>query len=80
MKPKGPVGTSYDDDGIRITGTRDFVDSILVRLKDVLRIEDSPNMRLEVRYIATDYRDPNKMQPTYAVYVNCVERDQKTTK
>lgn len=76
MRPKGNIkGTSYDDDGIRITGSQDFIDSILVRLKDLLNIEQNPNLRLDLRYVTTNYQDPNTKQPIYAVYINCKERD-----
>ena len=42
-------GSSYGEDGIRITGSRKFVDSVLSRLTDLLAFENGCT-RLDVNY------------------------------
>ena len=42
-------GSTYTEDGIRITGTRQFIDSVLSNLKALLAYE-APNTRLQVVY------------------------------
>ena len=71
MNPKGLKGTSYDDDGVRITGTQEFIDSILVRIKDLLAIEQSNQLQLDVRFDTVKSKDPQKfMQQRFAMYIN----------
>jgi hypothetical protein len=38
--PYSHEGTTYAEDGIRLTGSRVFVDSVLSRLKDLLSFEN----------------------------------------
>lgn len=71
MTPKGKKGTTYDDDGVRITGTQEFIDSILVRIKDLLTIEQSEQLQLDVRFDNVRSKDPQKaMQMRFAMYIN----------
>ena len=42
-------GSTYDQDGIRITGTQEFIDSVLSRLKDLLQYENGTT-RLQCVY------------------------------
>lgn len=42
-------GSTYDEDGIRITGSQDFIDSVLSRLSDLLDFENE-DTRLQVAY------------------------------
>jgi hypothetical protein len=43
------AGSTYDEDGIRITGSREFIDSVLSRLKGLLEFENGET-RLQVVY------------------------------
>lgn len=57
--PATHQGSSYDQDAIRITGTAEFINSILGRLKDYMRFE-SPRVELDVDYrqIVDKYEQP----------------------
>jgi hypothetical protein len=42
-------GSTYAEDGIRVTGSREFIDSVLSRLKGLLELENGET-RLQVVY------------------------------
>jgi hypothetical protein len=48
--PVQHTGTRYDDDGIRITGSPSFINSVLSRVKDFLRYESQPGLELDISY------------------------------
>jgi hypothetical protein len=66
-------GTTFDEDGIRITGSLKFIDSVLSRLKDLLNYENGET-RLQVLYQET--KDKKTGQPTgsHSCYVQVHER------
>ncbi len=77
LKPK-PVpyrheGSTYAQDGIRITGSRVFVDSVLSRLKDLLKLECGET-RLQVVYQRSTDRDSGRTLSSYNCYVQVHER------
>ena len=61
-------GSTYAEDGIRITGSRVFVDSVLSRLKDLLGYE-SGETRLHVVYKRSTDRESGKTISSYNCYV-----------
>ena len=61
-------GTTFAEDGIRITGSRAFVDSVLSRLKDMLDYE-SEETRLQVTYDRSTDRDTGKKLCSYGCYI-----------
>lgn len=72
LKPK-PVrstheGSTYAEDGIRITGSRAFVDSVLSRLKDLLGYE-SDETRLQTVYKRSTDRESGRTLSSYNCYV-----------
>lgn len=72
LRPK-PVrytheGSTYAEDGIRITGNRAFVDSVLSRLKDLLAYE-SDETRLQVVYKRSTDRESGRTMSSYNCYV-----------
>ncbi|HWR71735.1 MAG TPA: hypothetical protein VN604_01045 [Nitrospirota bacterium] len=72
LRPK-PVrytheGSTYAEDGIRITGSRAFVDGVLSRLKDLLDYE-SDETRLQVVYMRSTDRESGKTISSYNCYV-----------
>lgn len=71
--PYKAEGSRYGYDGIRIDGSRQFIDSVLVRLKDVIEQEDM-NTRLELNY--TEIADRESGEPTgnWCCYVRVHER------
>ncbi len=61
-------GSTYAEDGIRITGSRAFVDSVLSRLKDLLAYE-SDETRLQTVYKRSTDRKSGKVLSSYNCYV-----------
>lgn len=61
-------GSTYAEDGVRITGSKAFVDSVLSRLKDLLRFE-SDETRLQVVYKKSMDRESGKTLASYNCYV-----------
>ena len=66
-------GSTYAEDGIRITGSKAFVDSVLSRLKDLLKLEGD-GTRLQVVYKRSTDRDSGKTLTSYNCYVQVHER------
>ena len=53
-------GSTYQEDGIRITGSRAFVDSVISRLKDLLAFEAN-GTRLQVVYKQSTDRETGRI-------------------
>lgn len=66
-------GTTYFSDGIRITGTRDFIDSILSRLTDLLQHE-GPRTRIGINYQEATDRETGKPAGTWTCYIQVHNR------
>ena len=66
-------GSTYDEDGIRITGSKQFIDSVLSNLKDLLNCEND-NTRLQLVYKrSTDNKTGNEIDG-YNCYIQVHER------
>ena len=61
-------GSTYAEDGIRITGSKAFVDSVLSRLKDLLAYEGDET-RLQVVYKRSTDRESGRTISSYNCYV-----------
>jgi len=61
-------GSTYAQDGIRITGSKAFVDSVLSRLKDMLAYENDET-RLQVAYDRSTDRESGKKVSSYNCYL-----------
>ena len=61
-------GSTYDQDGIRITGSRKFIDSALSRLKDMLAFE-CDETRLQVVYQQSADRESGKKLGSWNCYI-----------
>lgn len=70
-------GTTYAEDGVRITGSREFIASVLPRLKEFLNFE-SPTTKLALVYRETD--SPSKSftdnKTSFVFYIQAKERGQ----
>ena len=66
-------GSRYNSDGLRITGTPTFINTVLSRFKDMLEYEQNPYLKLDVEYqeIMKD-RDPQN--PRYVCYLHVLQR------
>jgi hypothetical protein len=69
------TGSSFDQDSIRITGSQEFIDSILARLIDLLEY-DSNGTRLHVMYTQTLDRKTQELSGSWGCYVQVHERGQ----
>ena len=65
---------SYGEDGIRISGSWQFIASVLGRIKDLLQYENDET-RLRLVFKGVDKGDENKQ--TFVFYVNTEERKKK---
>ena len=71
-------GSTYGEDGLRITGSPQFISSVLARLKEFLQFE-TPSQKLAVTYRETE--SPSKVQmgqakTSYDFYVATKQRGQ----
>jgi len=66
-------GSTYDQDGIRITGSRPFIDSVLSRLKDLLSHENG-STRLQVNYQQSADRKTGILMDSWNCYIQVHER------
>ncbi len=83
LAPNGPIrmapvlykttGSRYGHDGIRIDGSRRFIDSVLSRLSDVLE-QESTDTRLELNYTEIADKETRTPTGTWVCYVRVHER------
>ncbi len=66
-------GSTYDQDGIRITGSRAFIDAVLSRLTDLLAFENG-RTRLQVSYQEATDKDSGDPLGSWSCYVQVHER------
>lgn len=74
---KDHEGSTFGEDGIRITGSPQFIYSIMSRLKDFLNLE-SDNTKLQILFKESDRLNPNKPnKKSYAFYIQVKQRGSK---
>ena len=66
------TGSTFDEDGIRILGSKEFIDSVLSRLKDLLDAE-AVETRLQVNYCQAVDKDNNSLE-SYSCYIQIRQR------
>jgi hypothetical protein len=66
-------GNRFDQDGIRLTGSSQFINSILGRLKPLLFYADHPNLNLDVKYRQVLRRELSD-KPSFACYINVIQK------
>ncbi len=66
-------GSTFDQDSIRITGSMEFIDSVLSRIKTYLRFENG-STRLGVSMTEATDRDSGSKLGTYKCYIQVHER------
>jgi hypothetical protein len=69
-------GSTYAEDGIRITGTKEFIDSVLSCLKPLLAYE-GVKTRLQVIYQESKDRETGSSLGSYNCYVQVHTRGQE---
>jgi len=66
-------GSTYDEDGIRITGSQKFIDSVLSRLSELLDYEGD-GTRLQLVYKRSVDKDTGVELDSYNCYIQVHER------
>jgi hypothetical protein len=66
-------GSTYDEDGIRITGSQKFIDAVMSRLKPLLQFENTET-RLQVVYKQSTDRKSGLPMSSYNAYIQVHER------
>lgn len=66
-------GNRFDQDGVRVTGTSQFINSVLGRLKPLLFYADHPNLDLDVKYRQI-LRKEISDKPSFACYINILQK------
>jgi hypothetical protein len=70
------TGNRFDQDGIRITGSSQFINSVLGRLKPLLMYVDHPSLELDIKYrqiLKRNLSDRN----SFACYINVIQKKLK---
>ena len=67
------TGSTYAEDGIRLTGSKLFIDSVLSKLKELLEYENS-DTRLQLSYQESIDRESKVTTGSYNCYVQVHER------
>ena len=66
-------GSTYAQDGIRLTGSREFIDSVLVSLKPLLARENNTE-RLQLVYSQSTDRETGRPLNSWNCYIQVHER------
>lgn len=67
-------GTRFHEDGLRITGSPEFINSILSRIKDFLGY-DSQNSKLDVEYRSIENKEGDLInKPVFVAYVHVLKK------
>ena len=66
-------GSTYHCDGVRITGSRAWIDAVLSRLKDLLEFENTQT-RLQLSYQEATDKEARLPMGTYYCYVQIHQR------
>jgi hypothetical protein len=74
--PYDHEGTTIQEDGIRITGSKEFITSVLSRLKDFLTFEN-PNDKLVVSYRQSPKSFVKGNKNSYSFYLQVKERGKR---
>jgi len=71
--PYKHTGSTYAEDGIRLTGSRGFIDSVLSNLKELLQHENG-STRLQLNYQESKDRETGIPTGSYNCYIQVHER------
>ncbi len=74
-------GTRFRSDGLRVTGSPQFINSVLSRIKDIANFEDNDQYRLDVEYRQIESKSGDlSATPEYVFYCHLVENKSKSPK
>ena len=70
-------GTKFRQDGLRVTGSPEFINGVLSRIKDLLQYETNPATKLEVEYRQIENKEGDLVgKPIYVAYIHVIQRGQ----
>jgi hypothetical protein len=76
-KPEGVEKSSYGEDGVRITGSFQFITAVLSRLKEIISYENpDTKLRLVFRGVDSD-RQVRPDRQSFVFYINLERRSKK---
>lgn len=67
-------GTRFNTDGLRVTGSPAFINSVISRLKDFLAYENGGN-KLDVEYRQVENKEGYVGPPAYVFYLHLLKDD-----
>jgi hypothetical protein len=68
-------GTKFREDGLRITGSPDFINGVLSRIKDLIQYDTNPTTKLEIEYRAIENKQGTPYdKPIYVCYIHVIQR------
>ena len=76
----GQRGSTFGEDGLRLTGSRRFIDSVLARVKDIMQYEN-PATKLSLVYRQVQYKGsqtPDK-NSSFVFYAQVKKREKNPT-
>lgn len=79
--PPGHEGPTYSFDGLRITGSSQWIDFVLARLKEVLNYETEEGGQTRLQVIYKQIVDNKTQQPvpeSFVFYIQVKQREGKT--
>jgi hypothetical protein len=69
--PENHKGTRFNHDGIRVTGSPQFINTVMSRLKDLMQFErEGVRLDVEYRQVEAKSEDP---KPGYVFYAHLVQ-------
>lgn len=71
--PHHHKGNRFDQDGVRVTGSSQWINTVLGRLKPLLVYHDHPQLNLDVKYRQVMRRDLTD-KPSFACYINVLQK------
>ena len=71
------TGSTFDQDGIRITGSQGFIDSVLSNLIDLLK-QQNGRTRLQLNYQQAQDKDTHQLLDSYCCYIQVHERGRES--
>ena len=76
-KPDGVEKSSYGEDGVRITGSYEFITAVLSRIKEIINYENlDTKLRLVFRGVDSS-KQPRPDRQSFVFYINLERRSKK---
>ena len=70
-------GTKFREDGLRITGSPEFINGVLSRLKDMLQFETNPATKLDIEYRQIENKQGDLYaKQIYVAYIHVMQKGQ----